>query len=195
MCFHVKISKTKEQLEKKSKLKFKPKVTFTPNPHFKGFDHPQLPVITDKRDCIEMFEWGLLPSWGKDDFDTNNTLNARIETLEEKPSFRDSFNQRCVLFVDGFYEWRHEGKSKIKYDIGINNNTFFLAGIYNNETFSLVTTEAIGIMDFIHNTKHRMPIALNDNDSLNSWLNGEPVTPFTDFSYIEENPTQQLLLF
>lgn len=187
MCFHVKVTKTKEQLEKKSKLKFKPEITFTPNPHFKGFDHPKLPLITDKRDYIELFEWGLLPSWGKDDFNTNNTLNARIETLEEKPSFRDSFNQRCALFVDGFYEWRHEGKNKIKYDIGINDNTFFLAGIYNNNTFSLVTTEALGIMDFIHNTKHRMPIALNDNESINNWLDGAPVKPFTDFTYNRED--------
>lgn len=195
MCFHVKITKKKEELEKKSKLKFRSYEVFSPSEHFKGFDHPKLPVITDKRDFIELFEWGLLPSWGKDDFNTNNTLNARIETLQEKPSFRDSYMNRCAIYVDGFYEWRHEGKNKIKYDIGIKDNTFFLAGIYNNITFSLVTTEAVGIMDYIHNTKHRMPIALNDNESLNNWLDGAPVIPFTDFSYSADLSNQQLLLF
>ncbi|WP_333661530.1 SOS response-associated peptidase [Chishuiella changwenlii] len=187
MCFHVKVTKKKEQIEKKSKLKFKPDVIFTPNPHFKGFDHPKLPVITNKKNNIDLFEWGLVPDWAHDDFNSNNTLNARVETLDEKPSFRDSFENRCVVVIDGFYEWRHEGKNKIKYTIDLNDDIFFLAGIYNNETFSIVTTEALGIMEYIHNSKNRMPIALADDTSVSKWLNCEPISPFTDFTYHRED--------
>ncbi|MGV0919899.1 MULTISPECIES: SOS response-associated peptidase [unclassified Empedobacter] len=187
MCFHVKVTKTKEQIEKKSRLKFKPEVTFTPNPHFKGFDHPKLPVITNQQDFIHLFEWGLVPHWAGNDFNSNNTLNARIETIDEKPSFRDAFTNRCVILVDGFYEWRHEGKDKIKYEIGINNNLMCLAGLYSDDTFTIVTTEAVGIMDYIHNTKHRMPVVFNDGENLMNWLNCKPIVPFTDFSYQRED--------
>lgn len=113
MCFHVKVTKSKEQIEKKSKLKFGHLEIFSPSQYFNAFDHPKLPVITNQQDYIHLFDWGLLPSWADKYFNINNTLNARIETLEEKPSFRDSFQNRCVILVDGFYEWRHEGKDKI----------------------------------------------------------------------------------
>jgi putative SOS response-associated peptidase YedK len=69
---------------------------YSPIKHINGFNHPNTPIITDvDRDIIQLYSWGLIPRWAKNNKISNNTLNARYETLEEKPSFRDSVNKRC----------------------------------------------------------------------------------------------------
>ena len=80
-----------------------------------GFSHPKLPVI--KHDAVEISEWGLIPSFAADkekaDKLAKMTLNARSDTIHEKPSFRNSITKnRCILPLDGFYEWQHNGKLK-----------------------------------------------------------------------------------
>ena len=82
-----------------------------------GFSHPRLPII--KQGAITLSEWGLIPPFAvqdKVDELQNMTLNARSDTIYEKPSFKKSIvSQRCVLVVDGFFEWRHENNKKLPF--------------------------------------------------------------------------------
>ena len=116
------------------------------------------------------------------------TLNARIETIEEKPAFKDVVSQRCLVIANGFYEWQwldSKGKNKIKYEIGLENDELFaFAGLYSNwinketgevkNTFTIVTTEANQLMSKIHNIKKRMPIILKREDE-EKWLHNLPI--------------------
>ena len=121
-----------------------------------GFSHPRLPVI--KKHSIDISEWGVIPSFVPDEEKANElanmTLNARSDTIHEKPSFRNSIkSNRCVLPLDGFYEWQQAGKIKLPYYIYPTDETvFYLGCIYNTwvnkntgeirDTFSIITTEA-----------------------------------------------------
>ncbi|MGA0558686.1 SOS response-associated peptidase [Larkinella sp. VNQ87] len=153
---------------------------YKPTGKISGFAHPLLPVIAqDSPREIQLFRWGLIPAWAKEDKAAelaNMTLNAREDSVFEKPSFRDSIGaQRCLLLVDGFYEWRHEGKAKIPYYLTLaDGKPFSLGCIYSvwkgQPTFSIVTTKANPLMEYIHNTKKRMPLMLS-HDEERRWLN------------------------
>lgn len=136
-----------------------------------GFAHPRLPVI--RQGAITLSEWGLIPSFAVEERATElqkMTLNARADTIYEKPSYKQSIvSQRCVLVVDGFFEWRHENGKKHPYYIYPADETVFYMGcIYNSwvnkvtgevrDTFSIITTNANPLMATIHNTKKRMPL-------------------------------------
>lgn len=183
MCFHSKQSKSAKELKHRFKAKFTDELLFTPS-DYNGFSFPKTPVITNiKPENIELFSWGLMPSWAKDLNARSYTLNARIETIHEKPSFKYCLNQRCLILVDGFYEWQWldpEGKKKQKYLITLpDKEAFAFAGLYNSwvdtstgeifNTYTILTTEAKGLMSEIHNSKHRMPMILNPLDEQN-WL-------------------------
>lgn len=130
-------------------------------------------------------QWGLIPAWTGDEKKaweySNMALNAKAETIFEKPMFCNLImSKRCILPVDGFYEWREISKMKYPYYIYPKDGTFFSLGcIYdtwtNNETgeiinsFSIVTTEANDVMGMIHNTKRRMPLILTGED-WRQWL-------------------------
>ncbi|GAB3219265.1 SOS response-associated peptidase [Algoriphagus aestuariicola] len=152
-----------------------------------GFAHPRLDVLTnDFEKPIAKMEWGLLPHWSKDKSFQKNTLNARLETLEEKPSFRSYTGNRCLIPAESFVEWQWldpKGKTKQKYRIREKGEPWFtFAGIYSNwtdpdtgeiiPTFSIVTREAEGIMREIHNTKLRMPMLVSRTER-DLWLAGE----------------------
>jgi putative SOS response-associated peptidase YedK len=159
-----------------------------PGEHYNiGFSYPRMNVLSDdpERPIVEM-EWGLLPSWAKDKSFQKNTLNARIETLEEKPSFRSYVNNRCLIPAESFVEWQWldpKGKKKQKYRIRVKGEPWFtFAGIYSKwadpetgeliPTFSIVTREAEGIMQEIHNNKLRMPMIVSPHER-DAWLAGE----------------------
>ncbi|MEI8271512.1 MAG: SOS response-associated peptidase [Paludibacter sp.] len=148
-----------------------------------GFVHPSLPVI--KENGIEMLDWGLIPNWVNDTEKANDiqskTLNAKAETIFEKPSFRQNivFN-RCIVPVDGFYEWREYKGTKYPYFIQPADNAGFLLGSVfdswfdsstakTHNTFSIVTTAANPLMEMIHNQKKRMPLILSTNEA-QQWL-------------------------
>lgn len=151
-----------------------------------GFAHPKLPII--KQGKIELSEWGLIPSFAYSDEMARDirekTLNARSDTIHEKPSYKSSIkNQRAILVVDGFFEWQHEGNTKVPYYIFPKDNTAFNLGcIYNQwtnkltgervDTFSIITTDANPMMEIIHNSKKRMPLILSKSD-INTWINPE----------------------
>ncbi|NJN42932.1 MAG: SOS response-associated peptidase [Flammeovirgaceae bacterium] len=157
--------------------------------HTSGFDHPDIPVITQEDpDRIQMMEWGLIPWWIKTNQEaikiSNSTLNARAETLSTKPAFRDSLvNKRCLVLVDGFFEHHHHKHKTYPYFIFLKNGEpFSIAGLYSEwtspdrivkRTVSLITTKGNSMLSRIHNNPKmdgpRMPaIVIKEQES--DWL-------------------------
>jgi len=193
MCFYSKLSKKAVELEKRFKANMNNPELFSGNEIINGFSFPYNPVITNKDPgIIQLFNWGLIPSWSKDKEIRKNTLNARIETIQEKVSFKNNIQNRCLILADGFYEWQWQdelGKKKQKYLIHLpNNEAFAFAGIYSKwvdkesgellNTYSIITTEAKGLMLDIHNSKKRMPIILNSSTE-NDWLENRHIFEFS----------------
>lgn len=192
MCFFSKQTKTAVELENRFNAKIENGQIFRENPYINGFSFPRTPIIANNKiSMIQHYQWGLIPSWAKDDSIKKFTLNARIETLKEKPSFRNSINNRCLIIADGYYEWQWldpKGKKKQQYLITLPNDELFaFAGIWaewvNKETgeiiksYSIITTEANQLMREIHNSKKRMPVILTKNNE-NDWLTDKPVEDF-----------------
>ena len=128
----------------------------------------------------ELMRWGLVPSWAKDPKIGNRMINARSETLAEKPSFRTAFKRRrCLIPADGFYEWKREGKAKKPMLITVNpGDLFAFAGLWETWkqpddswllTCAIITTSANEFMKSIHD---RMPVIL-PRESEASWLDPE----------------------
>jgi len=136
--------------------------------------HPfqKLPVIKKYKNgkTLESLRWGLIPGWAKDK-DFKALINARLETVDEKVSFKKLIkNNRCVAVADGFYEWKREEKEKIPhYFTRKDNKTIFFAGIYEENQFCLITEEAKENIKLVHN---RQPVIINEID-INSYLNLE----------------------
>ena len=138
-----------------------------------------LSVINDgAKNRLGYLRWGLIPSWAKDEKIGYKLINARAETLSEKPSFRDAFrNRRCLVIADSFYEWkRHESGTKTPMRIHLKSNELFaMAGIWERWkkgtetifTCSIITTEPNQVVRDIHD---RMPVIL-DKEYEQIWLN------------------------
>jgi putative SOS response-associated peptidase YedK len=129
---------------------------------------------------LVMLRWGLVPFWAKDPAIGNRMINARAETVAEKPSYREAFkHRRCVVLADGFYEWHREGDVKTPYFISLaSGKPFALAGLWEDwkdkesgeslQTTTLITTAANGFMQPLH---HRMPVVLQP-ETADDWLSG-----------------------
>jgi len=129
---------------------------------------------------LVMLRWGLVPFWAKDPTIGNRMINARAETVAEKPSYRAAFrHRRCIVLADGFYEWRREGDTKTPHFISLaNGEPFALAGLWENwndkesgeslQTTTLITTAANDFMTPLH---HRMPVIL-EASTAGEWLAG-----------------------
>tara|TARA_R110000868_G_scaffold96405_8_gene265262 strand:- start:157 stop:771 length:615 start_codon:yes stop_codon:yes gene_type:complete len=191
MCFHFNFHQTAEKVSERFQAEYKQGELLTPA-HFNGFSFPQTPVILDEKpQLIQPINWGLIPFWAKDKSIQKYALNAKIETLTEKPSFRNSVNKRCLIIANSFWEWQWldpKGKNKQKYEISkADDELFAFGGIWaewTNKTtgeiiksYSIITTAANDLMAKIHNTKKRMPLILNREEEL-TWLNG---SDFSDF--------------
>lgn len=171
----------KKELEAFNKINFH---------HVSGFSHPGIFVYTNENSYHPKLQhWGLIPFWAKDEKSAfsiqNKTLNARAESVFQKPSFRDpAKNKRCLIFIDGFYEHHHyKGKTYPYYIYPENKTTFCLAGIWDEwinkdsgeiyRGFSIITTKAKGLMEKIHNNpklqEARMPLVLDEKEE-NDWL-------------------------
>lgn len=155
--------------------------------HINGFTHPKIPIITNAQpNLVQGYNWGLIPAWAKDETNANElrnmTLNAKSETIFEKPAFKDAaLTNRCIVLVTGFFEWKTIGKDKVPHYIYCPNLPIMpLAGIYAawqnpitkqvENTVSILTTTANTLMAEIHNTKQRMPVIL-PKQQVNNWLN------------------------
>ncbi len=172
--------------------------------HVSGFSHPKLFIYTDNTpNTPTISTWGLVPHWVKDKGQLkkfwNNTLNARGETIFEKPSFRNSAkNNRCIVYVDGFYEHHHfNGKTYPFYIHLKEHKPIALAGLWSEwvdpetgeilNSFSIVTTRGNSMMAKIHNNpklkEPRMPVIL-PSELEDKWL--QAVDDEVDIKAIQE---------
>ena len=146
----------------------------------------EAPVVRREADGkhLAMLRWGLVPFWAKDVSIGARMINARCESLAEKPAFRDAFRKRrCLVLADGFYEWTSEGGKKLPWRIGrTDGKPFAFAGLYERwhaeqpdklETFTIVTTEANRRLKAIHD---RMPVVLSA-EAASAWLDPASAAP------------------
>lgn len=142
--------------------------------------NPVLSVINDgTKNRLGYLRWGLIPSWAKDEKIGYKMINARAETLTEKPSFRAAYQKRrCLILADSFYEWkRKDNNTKIPMRIKLKSDELFaMAGLWEKWkspegksifTCTIITTEANGLIKDIH---ERMPVILKPEDEM-TWLN------------------------
>jgi putative SOS response-associated peptidase YedK len=179
-------------------------LTDVPIFHASGFSHPKLFIYTDADpELPAVASWGLVPHWVKDGEQQkkiwNSTLNARGESIFDKPSFRDAArHNRCLIYVDGFYEHHHfKGKTYPFYIHGKNNEPLALGGLWSRwrdsetgevlKTFTIVTTKGNSLLSKIHNNPKlegpRMPLIL-PSELEDDWL--QPVEDELDIKLIEE---------
>ena len=187
MCYFVEINLPRTTLEKRFGVTMPEDPRYTPGFFHSAFTRPYLPVITNhKPDGIQLFRWGLIPSWVKDektaDKISSGTFNAKSETIWEKPSFRFAAkNQRCLVPAHGFFEWHTEGKKKTPYYVKRKDDKpFAFAGLYDKwinpetgeifQTYSVITTPDNKLLEKIHNLKKRMP-AILPMEVETEWIN------------------------
>ena len=131
-----------------------------------------------------LMRWGLLPSWVKDPKAFTLLINARGDTVNEKPAFRNAMKyRRCLIPADGFYEWKRDGATKRPYLIRMKGGApFAFAGLWETwagpngeevDTAAIVTTDANAVLAPIH---HRMPVILAP-DKFDAWLDFAHVNP------------------
>ena len=158
------VSKTKRLV--KTAIKVEDKENYNAHPY------QDLPVIKKytNGNALENLKWGLVPSWSKKK-EFKPLINARLETIDEKVSFKKLIQlTRCVAVADGFYEWKREEKNKIPYYfLREDKKIIYIAGIYENDQFCLVTEKASKNILEIH---RRQPVILNEKD-INRYLNIE----------------------
>ncbi|MFN8413357.1 MAG: SOS response-associated peptidase [Anaerolineales bacterium] len=162
---------------------------------------PVLAIANDGKNKADFFLWGLIPAWAKDPSIANKLINARGETIAEKPSFRGSFKyKRCLILADGFYEWksRAEVKSKTPHYIHMKDRKpFAMAGLWDEwhspdgasvRTCTIITTEPNELMKTLHN---RMPVILDPTEYA-AWLNPSPQTPDALLHLIKPFPADRM---
>ena len=136
---------------------------------------PAAQLLIVKRDGAALARWGLVPRWAEDSSIGAKLINARAETLSQKPSFRDAYRRRrCLIPANGFYEWRREGKLGRPYYVHpADSELFAFAGLWDTwrgtETCTIVTTQANATMRSIH---ERMPVIIAA-EHYAGWLHGE----------------------
>ena len=151
-----------------------------PAPRYNAAPSQRLPVITaDAPDRIQAFEWGLLPAWSRDPKAGPKPINARAETLAEKPSFRQLLlRRRCLVPADSFYEWQPTPTGKVPHRIlRPDEGPFAFAGLWDEwtdrttgevrPTFTIITTAANRLMAPLH---ERMPVILPTRAAERAWL-------------------------
>jgi putative SOS response-associated peptidase YedK len=146
---------------------------------------------------LDLLRWGLVPGWARDEKIGSRLINARGETVAALPSFRAAFrSRRCLVPVDGFYEWRREGTRKQPYHIALaDGGPFILAGLWERregdaaplDTFTIVTTAANELLRPLHD---RMPVILDPADA-ETWLGG---TQDEAAALIRPFPAERLVL-
>ena len=158
------VSKTKKIV--KTAIKVEDKENYNAHPY------QDLPVIKKytNGNTLENLKWGIIPSWSKKK-EFKPLINARLETIDEKISFKKLIKlTRCIAVADGFYEWKREDKNKVPhYFLREDKKIMYIAAIYENNQFCLITEEATRNIIDIHK---RQPVILNEND-VNRYLNLE----------------------
>ena len=140
--------------------------------NYNAHPYQNLPVIKKytNGNTLENLKWGIVPSWSKKK-EFKPLINARLETIDEKISFKKLIKlTRCIAVADGFYEWKREDKNKVPYYfLREDKKTMYLAAIYDNNEFCLITEQASNNVNLVH---HRQPVIINESD-INRYLNLE----------------------
>lgn len=153
---------------------------------------------------FRMLRWGLIPSWAKDSKIGAKLINARAETVAEKPAFRTAFRQRrCLVLADGFYEWQQQEHKKQKQPFYFrlsDRRPFAFAGLWEHwkdesgeeiESCTLLTTEPNELMKPVHN---RMPVILDPKD-YELWLNPEVKKSELLQPLLHSYPSQEMIAY
>lgn len=159
-------------------------------------------VGDDGKRYLTTMHWGLIPSWAKDPTIGNRMINARCETVAEKPSFRKALRERrCLIVADGFYEWQQEGTSKQPVRIVLKSGeSFGFAGLWDTWTSpegevirscTIVTTNANEVIRPIHD---RMPVILPENAE-GVWLDPKIQDPAVLLPLLKPYPSDEMLVY
>jgi len=199
MCGRFTVTKSADELEKRFSItvdrqQFKRRYNAAPG--------ELLPVITDQAPAaLQFFKWGLVPGWAKTPPSGTSTINARIETVAEKPSFKFAYQQqRCLVPADSYFEWKSNGKQKLPYRIMLKESHLFaFAGLWERwkdpkteqelHSFCIITRAAVHKLGHIHD---RMPIILSRiNEKL--WLDRE--MPTAELEALLQPPNENDLVY
>jgi len=159
-------------------------------------------IYMGKKRQIKPMRWGLIPSWAETINIGAKLINARCETIDEKPAFKQAFyHRRCLIPANGFYEWKKIGKNKQPYFFGlIDNHPFAFAGIWEyhqNKTlgnilsYAIITTHPNDIVEPVH---HRMPVILMPED-YDLWLNGSLKCVTDVKQLLKPFPSEQMIAY
>lgn len=191
MCGRSSLTKTEKELEKRFNSTFYSDdlERYNPIPNYNVTPTTRMPVITNLQpDKFQLYRWGLVPFWTKDIKKIGTTINAKIETLEEKPMFKNLVKgQRCIVPMDGFYEWKKlDAKETQPYYISLKDqDVFSVAGLWDSWkspegeilfSYTIITMAANEFMTQLHD---RMPAIL---------------TPDMEKLWLEENVSSTQLL-
>ena len=171
MCGRYAFATSKKKLEKQFKVG---NLNGEPPKNYNVAPTQAVPILRmqeDKRCELSLAHWGLVPFWAKDKKMAQYTINARTETIREKPSFRHCIRrQRCIIPASGFFEWHTLGQLKQPHYISmIDQSLMAMAGLWDKwegpegilESCTIITTTANSFMQPIH---HRMPVFLNQQN-------------------------------
>jgi len=204
MCGRSSLTKTEKELEDRFNATFYSDalVNYNPLPNYNVAPSHVMPVITNQdRDHFSAMRWGLIPSWAKDKKMGFKLINARIETLFEKSSFKMAVaKRRCLVPADGFYEWQKSPNGKKPFRITMKNQSIFsMAGLWDRWidesgqkvfSFTVITQKPNQLMMDIHD---RMPAILTqDQESL--WLSDD-INPQELIDMIEPYPSEFMEAF
>lgn len=208
MCYYTQQSATIEKVGKRFRAAVDFDENFLVSDYIVGFEYLNVPIILNSTPEVisTNFSWGLLPAGAEPTF-RKNTLNARIETLDQKRTFQNITHNRCLVIATAYFDWHwndEKGKSKTKYIVqSADDEVFAFGGLFSSyiengsqiNTFTIVTTQANEQMRYVHNRKagendQRMPLMLRKDDE-NSWLN--PSNHYRDFAF--PNYKQNLVMF
>jgi putative SOS response-associated peptidase YedK len=189
MCGRYSLTSPPEVIKERFKLRWLPEISA----HYNIAPSQMIPVVRDSEKGRELvlLKWGLIPSWSKDPAIGTKLINARAETLAEKPSFRNAFKRRhCLIPADSFYEWKAMRKGKQPYCIGMADHALFgMAGLWEQwlspegqalQSCTIITTAANELVWELH---ERMPLIIQPGD-YDAWLDasnpnaGELLKPF-----------------
>jgi putative SOS response-associated peptidase YedK len=203
MCGRASLTKQEKELEERFKATFYQEdiARYNPLPSYNVAPTQLHPIIADNAPAqLQLFRWGLIPFWAKDEKIGSKMINARAETVVEKPAFRQALlHRRCLVPFDGFYEWmKLSGGKKQPYRITlVDNDIFSVAGLWEEwqspsgepiHSFTVLTIPPNDYMAKIHN---RMPAILNlENERL--WLDQE-INPKELIALLTPYPSEMMV--